>query len=56
MDMDDKEKIDAGRRAAVVTIAGVALAALLAACGKKGDLDPPPEAKDRKERSYPKPQ
>ena len=54
--MDDKYRIDTGRRAALQTIAGVALAALLAACGKKGDLDPPPEAKDRKERSYPKPQ
>jgi predicted small lipoprotein YifL len=56
MDMQDEEKIDRGRRSAMVLMAGVALTALLSACGKKGDLDPPPEAKDRKERTYPKPQ
>jgi len=55
MDMREEEKIETGRRAAIVGL-GVALMALLAACGKKGDLDPPPEAKDRKARTYPKPQ
>ncbi len=53
--MQKEETIDPGRRAALAGI-GMALVALLAACGKKGDLDPPPEAKDRKPRSYPKPQ
>ncbi|MGE0153416.1 MAG: lipoprotein [Reyranellaceae bacterium] len=53
---EEEEKIDTARRTALVAMAGAALAALLAACGKKGDLDPPPEAKDRKPRTYPKPQ
>jgi len=55
MDMREEAKIEAGRRAVIVGI-GAALLALLAACGKKGDLEPPPEAKDRKARTYPKPQ
>jgi predicted small lipoprotein YifL len=54
--MQRKETIDTGRRTALLAIAGTALAVLLAACGKRGDLDPPPEAKDRKERTYPKQQ
>ena len=54
--MNDKSPtFDAGRRAALLGI-GAALAALLGACGKKGDLEPPPEAGDRRPRSYPKPQ
>ena len=52
---EDNERIDLARRALLPGI-GAALVALLAACGKKGDLEPPPEAKDRKPRSYPKPQ
>ena len=54
--MQEQDKTDAGRRLALRLGAAMALAVLLAACGKKGDLDPPPEAKDRKERTYPKPQ
>lgn len=54
--MQEQDKIDADRRLTLRLGVGVALAALLAACGKKGDLDPPPEAKDRKPRTYPKPQ
>lgn len=53
--MRDEKNIDVDRRATMVGI-GAALMALLAACGKKGDLEPPPEAKDRKARTYPKPQ
>lgn len=53
--MQKEETIDTGRRAVLAGV-GMALVTLLAACGKKGDLDPPPEAKDRKPRSYPKPQ
>ena len=52
---DSDNSIDRGRRAALIGL-GAALLALLAACGKRGDLDPPPEAKDRKARTYPKPQ
>lgn len=53
--MQKQETIDTSRRAALAGV-GMALLALLAACGKKGDLDPPPEAKDRKPRTYPRPQ
>lgn len=52
---DNNERIELTRRTLLPAI-GAAMLALLAACGKKGDLEPPPEAKDRKPRSYPKPQ
>jgi len=54
--MQEQDEINSGRRLALRLGAGAVLAALLAACGKRGDLDPPPEAKDRKPRTYPKPQ
>ncbi|MGE0155210.1 MAG: lipoprotein [Reyranellaceae bacterium] len=54
MTQDDAPE-DTARR---ILLRGLLPAAILAlaACGKKGDLEPPPEAKDRKPRSYPKPQ
>ena len=52
---EDNERIELTRRALLPGI-GAAVLALLSACGKKGDLEPPPAGKDRKPRSYPKPQ
>ena len=52
---DNESAIDVDRRVTLLGIAA-ALAMLLGACGKKGDLEPPPEAGDRRPRTYPKPQ
>ncbi|MGE0155171.1 MAG: lipoprotein [Reyranellaceae bacterium] len=53
--MENDAPADASRRTLLRGLLPAAILAL-AACGKKGDLEPPPEAKDRKPRSYPKPQ
>lgn len=57
--MSGRSEVGAMRRIAswaVLATLGVALAAGLGACGKKGELDPPESAKDRQPRTYPRSQ
>ena len=57
--MNGRDQVGAMRKIAVWAVLaalGLGLAAGLAACGKKGDLDPPESAKDRQPRTYPKSQ